>query len=469
MTPIHPPPRQGAPLAWVPLLAAAYWMAAAAGLWGFPVGALLLAGAVILWSLPGDPRGPALIALGGWLGLPAGLIWLVAADGGAALLALVAAVLSLLAAGRSGLATQPRTEGAPPPRSDLVLDAKAALDEGMLGYFILGARLPGGAEAAEACAQAAELDAALQAQGAYEDPSLLYSAVAPPESVDRSTGRIYGFDYERIEFPSAFLADERLPGGVVWNRLDANRQVALRVLRQGESGRPWLIGIHGYRMGAPWMDLGLFGPRWLHERLALNLVLPVLPLHGSRKIGLRSGDFYLDGDPLDLFHAQLQAVSDLRQTVAWIRQQEPDARIGVYGVSLGGYNAALLSNHARGLDFAVAAIPVVDFADALWRVMPPAHQAYFAQQGLSQDRYRRLLSPVSPLSLPTLLAAEGRHVLAAVADRIVPAGHPVQLARHWGVDVQWYQGSHLTVRRERLTRETVEAAMITAGWSLPPA
>jgi hypothetical protein len=140
MTPIHPPPRQGAPLAWVPLLAAAYWMAAAAGLWGFPVGALLLAGAVILWSLPGDPRGPALIALGGWLGLPAGLIWLVAADGGAALLALVAAVLSLLAAGRSGLATQPRTEGAPPPRSDLVLDAKAALDEGMLGYFILGAR-----------------------------------------------------------------------------------------------------------------------------------------------------------------------------------------------------------------------------------------------------------------------------------------------------------------------------------------
>jgi hypothetical protein len=469
MTVTYPPPRQGAPLALVPLLAAAYWMAAASGLWGFPIGALLLAGAVIIWAVPGDPRGPALAALGGLLALPAGLIWLIAGGFGPGLVALATAALSVLAAGRCGVAGQPRTEGAPPPRPDFRLDAKAALDEGMLGYFILGGRLPGGAEATEACEQAAVLDAALQAQGAYDDPQSLFGAVAAPESVDRSTGRIYGFDYELLRFPSAFLADEGLPGGVVWNRLDANREVALRVLRQGEPGRPWLLGIHGYRMGVPWMDLGLFGPRWLHERLGLNLVLPVLPLHGPRKIGLRSGDFYLDGDPLDLFHAQLQAVSDLRQTVAWIRQQEPEARIGVYGVSLGGYNAALLSNLEAGLAFAVAAIPVVDFAAALWRVMPPAHQHYFEQEGLSEALYRRLLSPVSPLRLPTQLAPDRRHVIGAVADRIVPASHPLALARHWGVDVQWYEGSHLTVRRERLTREAVEAAMVTAGWPLPPA
>lgn len=462
------PPRLGGPLALVPLLAAAYWITAASGLWGFPVGALLLAGAAILWSLPGDPRGPAFAALGGGLGLPAAVIWIMVGGMGSGLLALAAAALSLLAAGRAGVMGQPRTEGAPSPRSDFRLDAKAALDEAMLGYFILGGRLPGGADATEACEQAAVLDAALQAQGVYDDPRSLFPDVAPPENVERTTGRIYGVDYEHLLFPSAFLADERLPGGVIWNRHDANRDVVLRVLRQDEPGRPWLIGIHGYRMGVPWMDLGLFAPRWLHERLGLNLVLPVLPLHGSRKIGLRSGDCYLDGDPLDLFHAQCQAVHDLRQTVAWIRQQDPQARIGVYGVSLGGYNAALLSNVEPALDFAVAAIPLVDVAAALWRVMPPAHRQYFEAQGLTEDLYRRLLSPVSPLRLPTQLAPQGRHIVAAVADRIVPAAQPLALARHWGVEVQWYEGAHLTVRRERMTREAVEGALVTAGWPLPP-
>src|SRR3546814_12664071 len=75
--------------------------------------------------------------------------------------------------------------------------------------------------------------------------------------------------------------------------------------------------------------------------------LPVLPLHGPRSTGLRSGDHYLDGDMTDLVYAESQALWDLRRTLAWLRANESGARVGVYGISLGGYNAALLSGYDK--------------------------------------------------------------------------------------------------------------------------
>src|SRR3546814_8174322 len=47
----------------------------------------------------------------------------------------------------------------------------------------------------------------------------------------------------------------------------------------------------------------------------------------------------------DLVYAESQALWDLRRTLAWLRANESGARVGVYGISLGGYNAALLSGY----------------------------------------------------------------------------------------------------------------------------
>src|SRR3546814_21043756 len=84
-------------------------------------------------------------------------------------------------------------------------------------------------------------------------------------------------------------------------------------------------------MDAPWMDLNLFSPRWLHQKLGLNIIQPVLPLHGPRSTGWRSGDHYLDGDMTDLVYAESQALWDLRRTLAWLRANEPGARVGENG------------------------------------------------------------------------------------------------------------------------------------------
>ena len=45
---------------------------------------------------------------------------------------------------------------------------------------------------------------------------------------------------------------------------------------------PWLVCVHGAEMGRAALDLMLFRAWHLHQDLGLNVVLPVLPMHGPR-------------------------------------------------------------------------------------------------------------------------------------------------------------------------------------------
>lgn len=461
-------PRQWELLAAIPIVAGLYWLLGAYGngwlLWGLVPGALMLMAGMALLLMPGDVRITEYMAAGAFLGILLLLPVLIVGGFADALLAAVSAAAAFLTAGHVALAREPSAEGVPPPDASLWMDAKAALDEALLAYFVGTARLPGAEEIMRLGADARRLETVMQSRGWVERPETLHPAPPAPERIYVQQARVYGWTYERVSYPSGFVPDAELPGAEMWAQHQNNRQAVAWVLRHPGPPRPWLMCIHGYRMGEAWMDLALFPPRWLHERLGLNLFMPVLPLHGPRRVGLRSGDQYLDGNPLDLLYAQVQALWDLRRGLAWLRSQEDTPRIGVLGYSLGGYNAALLATHDSQLDFVVAGIPPTDFAAALWRHIPSGHRDYFAAQGLGVDEYRKILHPVSPLALPPKVDRDRLYIFAGAADRLVLPDQSQALARHWGVPVQWYQGAHLTFRNESLVKSHIEVAMQRAGW-----
>lgn len=466
----YPRPKQWEVLSWVPIAAGLYWLLAHQGgawlLWALLPGSLLLTTGVALLLIPGDTRIYGLMAMASALGLAFTLpVWIVT-DTGTAFFTALGSFGSFLVSGRAGLIREPLYLGARAPEYSTRMDIKVGVDELVLGYFVIAARVPSGDLAQRMCDEALRLEDALKSRGVYDDPRSFHSAPPPPEETYVEKARIYGFDYEVLRFDSDFAPDSTIPGATRWKGHTRNHDCHVRILRHPGKPRPWLLCVHGYRMGSAWMDLGLFSPQWLHRRLGLNIIQPVLPLHGPRSVGLRSGDLFLDGDLLDLIFAEAQALWDLRRCLAWLRANEENPRIGVLGYSLGGYNTALLANYEAELDFAVAGIPVMDFAMALWRVMPPGHRAYFEQRGLDEARYRDILRAVSPLATEPVLAQERRHIFAATADRIVLPAHPLLLSKHWNVPVSWYQGSHLSVRHERDGREAVRMAMLGAGWTL---
>lgn len=452
----------------IPGIAAMLWLVGGSGWSWWPFAVLpiayLASATVGMLAKVHSLRIQQLQAAGGLSGVVMALLALCAGGGLMALVAGVASAFSFVNSGAVGLDREPRYEGAPDPEPSNVMHLKCAVDEVMLAYFVGVAVVPSDVAAQTMCHEAITMESVLKKQGWLDYPERFHRTPSAPQGVTTTSASFAGVGFSQLSFPSGFEPHAQLPGAAQWQAQVANQQAHLRVFRHPGAPRPWLLCIHGYRMGSDWMDLSLFSPKWLHQKLGYNLLMPVLPLHGKRKVGRKSGDDYLDGDLINLLHAQTQALWDIRRAIAWLRAAESQARIGVYGISLGGYNAALLATAESELDFIVAGIPLADMASALWRHLPEQHARFYTDNGLSQGRLREILRVVSPLARPPKVAKEKLALFAAAGDRIVTPDHPLMLSAHWNSPVAWYQGSHLSLRREVVTRKTVETAIRQAQW-----
>ena len=459
-------------MAWPAIVTGVIWLCGATDLWqvliGLLPGCFLIASGISVLFWPGDSRIYRCMALGALAGLLLALpTFLVSGWAYGLMLALLSAG-SFLASGAAvlsvanfNLSSQVRSQ------SYWRLAAKAAADEALAGYFICFARIPSGHHALESIERIRELDPEKVDWGVANESSSNTEDHSGPDDLKTASIRRMGRRMEVVSFASGYRCPTEGAGyQPEWIQAPGNARCRVRVFRQGQSGRPWLIGIHGYRMGGDWLDCRLFSPREFTDGLGVNLVLPTLPLHGSRRYGIRSGDHFLDGGLLDLCYAESQSLWDLQRTVTWIRQQEHDARIGILGYSLGGYNAALMASHQDGLDFVIAGIPVVDFASMVWLSLPAPHRRYFEAEGLSKQDYEALLNPLSPLRYPPKLPSERLAIFAGTVDQVVPPAQPLQLAKHWKVPVHWYAGGHLGFRNEPVVSATIRDTMAAAGWDV---
>ncbi len=441
-----------APEALLPLVAGLVWLWSAPGhgpagfLFSVVPGCLLLGSGTAMALWPGDRRVPQFAALGGFLGLPLAIpaFLVVGWLHGLTLLALSAA--AAVAAGWHAVALEPRVDEVPEPQLSPRLAAEVAVDELLLSTMHLSRRPRPGADRSRILT---EVEAALELfeeRGWLEKPGSYHEAPPPLERPHIVPARIRSFHFERLSFESGYEPRPEEPGRERWLAYAQNRIAHAWVVRHPGPPRPWLVGIHGYQMGIPLVDLAAFPPPWLHRRLGMNLLLPVLPLHGPRKIGRRSGDGFLDGDLLDTVHAEAQAMWDIRRLLGWVRAQG-EAPVGVLGYSLGGYNTALLASLEEGLRCAIPGVPAADVTRLLGRHATPAELQQIEASGLDLTRARRLLRVVSPLDLEPRVPWEGRAIFGAVGDRLVPPDQVRDLWRHWNRPrIVWYQGGHVTFR-----------------------
>ena len=172
----------------------------------------------------------------------------------------------------------------------------------------------------------------------------------------------------------------------------------------------------------------------------------MLPLHGPRKGGRRSGDGFLAGDPLDTVHARGPgALGPAPPAVVGARAGR--TRIGVHGLSLGGFHTALLACLDDGLACAIPGIPLADVSRVVWRHGPALRIRHFERNGVVHEEVSEVLRVVSPLALEPRVAQERRYPSRRPRDRLVPADQVRDLWRHWDrPKIVWYPGGHVTFR-----------------------
>jgi hypothetical protein len=451
------------PEPWLLVLAGVAWLACGAegGLAGIVVatlpGSLLIACGTASVMLPGDRLIPRLGAAGALLGLLFALPLLLFAPLMALLLGALSA-LAGLAAARLAMDDMELAEGQPAPEPAAKLTAEVALDEAVLGClsFSMGVyNRPVQERVGE------ELDETLdwlRAGGWLNEPAGFHETPPSIGPVAIGTGQAAGVEYEIMRYESEFEPRRGAPGRDRWLGYANNRTAEARIVRVARS-RDWLVSIHGLAMGHTRLDLWAMGASWLQRR-GVNLAFPALPLHGPRATGLASGAGFLSGDVCNTLHGLTQAVWDVRRLIAWLRDEGAE-RIGLIGLSLGGYLTALVASVEDGIDCAIAGIPPADFGELTCYHASGRALALARDAQVTPERIAAALTPVAPLMLTPRLGREQRFIYAALADRFVPPSQVEALWRHWDrPEIHWYPGAHLGFRFHPSVREFVDRALL---------
>ncbi len=283
------------------------------------------------------------------------------------------------------------------------------------------------------------------------DPQRFFAA--PPAGVPVSE-RVPGWPHFRtrdghcadLSFASPYFPlNASIRDGYLGHR--ANRTAHARYWSHDDGPRPTIIAIHGFGAESYWLNEWFFALPWLYA-FGCDVLLFTLPFHGPRKSLLSpfSGHGFFAQGLAGINEAFGQAICDLRVFFDWLRDVRGVRRIGVTGVSLGGYTAALLASVEPRLQFSIPNVPVTSIADLVleWQPMGVAVQALMRRYNRSVTEIRHVLAVACPLTYPPVLPRERLMIVGGAGDRMAPPKHSRLLWEHWDQpSMHWFPGSHL--------------------------
>lgn len=334
-----------------------------------------------------------------------------------------------------------------PPRPGLnpSLFAHVAMDEAIIAGAMGPNRFPRSNDYVRVALELEEAHDFYRSRGWLERPRS-YHRVPPPlaDPLVIPSMTVTGRRFEKVMFESGFEPHPGEPGGERWQGFVPNHIAHAWMLRHpGDEPRPWVVCLHGFGMGIPVADLVGFRGTHMHKELGYNVLMPVLPLHGPRKVTLLGGEAFISFDILNGVIGMANAVWDIRRLLSWVRTQDP-ASVGLYGVSLGGCATALSAGFVGDLDFVVAGIPVADLL-GLFRSHAPANVTRRAEEyGIFSDETDAVLSVTRPTTFASQVGSERSYIYAGIGDRMALPEQAHTLWKHWGEPrILWYPGNHV--------------------------
>jgi len=224
-----------------------------------------------------------------------------------------------------------------------------------------------------------------------------------------------------------------------YDRYVENRTATARIVAHPEP-RPVAILIHGYLGGMHRAERRVW-PMSFWRRLGMDVVLFVLPFHGrraERRFGTKPP--FPGADPRMTNEGFRQAMRDFQGLVGWLTARG-HSKVGVMGMSLGGFSTALAATLEPRLAFAIPIIPLASIAATA------RQNGHLGTTPDEEEAEYRALDAVyrvtSPLSRPPAIPARQMMIVAGEADQITPIVHAQNLAAHFHCRLETMPGGHL--------------------------
>lgn len=287
-----------------------------------------------------------------------------------------------------------------------------------------------------------ELAAAGDAEEVFAPPERVKVTVAAPGRVslparDRQV--------QLLRFTSPYVA--RNPAvRRDYARHDRNTTAYAQHWTHDDAPRPTLCVIHGFGASPYWLNSAFFALPWFF-RHGYDVLLYTMPFHGLRRgmfAPLNGTELFAHG--LAHFNeAILHAVHDFRVFVDHLERSGVD-QVGVTGVSLGGYMAALLAAVEPRLRFAIPNAAVTDIATLhrTWFPVNVTTRAIAQLRGLPHDEMQSAMAVHSPLTYAPVIAKRRRLIIGGLGDKLAPPEQSELLWEHWGRPrIHWFVGNHV--------------------------
>lgn len=225
-----------------------------------------------------------------------------------------------------------------------------------------------------------------------------------------------------------------------------NRTAWAQHWTHADGPRPTLVVVHGFMASPYWVNRTFFQLPWFYGH-GYDILLVTLPFHGRRREAPwhYSGEGLFAGGFSHLTEALAHGLHDLR---AWLDHllAAGAPRVGITGLSLGGYMSSLLAAVDDRLSFSIPNVPVTSLADivATWAPAGWLVNVALRQVGMDLDQLRSALAVTSPLTWQPRIPHERRFIIAGLGDRLAPPSHAHDLWEHWQrPQVHWFPGNHV--------------------------
>ncbi|MCY1392212.1 Alpha/beta hydrolase family protein [compost metagenome] len=269
----------------------------------------------------------------------------------------------------------------------------------------------------------------------------------PPKDIVISERVLPGKDIRRIQLRFASPFKPLNPfARPQFEAMQRNATAHAQYWCHGDRPRPTLIVIHGFAADPHWLNaraLSLAG----FYRQGYDILLFTYPHHGQRA---ERNDWFsgqgLFGSGLVAFNeAPLHAIHDLRVFINFLQRRGVE-HIGVTGISLGGYTAALLAAVDERLAWCVPIVPAVSPVDVFleWQPTGLLLSRLMRSQGIGVAEMRGLLAVHNPLTYAPSLDGERMLIIGGAGDRVTQPRHLRLLHQHWpGSALHWFPGNHI--------------------------
>lgn len=270
-----------------------------------------------------------------------------------------------------------------------------------------------------------------------------------PVLVERPVRGLPGGRVVDVTWPSPYQALHPYHAELL-AKVPENAVCHARWLRHDEGGvgapgaRPaTIICLHGWYAGQFRVEERLFAAPWLH-RIGFDVVLATLPFHARRAPKRGGKPQFPSANPVRSNEGLAQAVMDLRALLAALRGRGA-AAVGVTGMSLGGFTAALLATVVSDLDFLVPFLPFASLPDLLWDHGQQGRDVSEAEAaGIDRSRFAAAFRATSPVHREPRIDGGRVLIIAAENDRVAPPEQAERLHRHFaGSRLITFHGSHL--------------------------